>query len=167
MGDYFGTSVAVTAGGRGDVTPQTLWRTERTPNRLGSGVIYQGHIYVLNTNGIMECLNLKTGEVQFSERVRGRGPKQESWSSMILAGDRIYIPNQSGETIVLRANPKFELLGINALDGILTNNSPTPQTASCFCAPAAFVVHRQAPVATPGAQKIPRGCRTRGDGGAR
>ena len=132
MGGYFGTSVAVTAGGQGDVTPQTLWRTERTPNRLGSGVIYQGHIYVLNTNGIMECLNLKTGEVQFSERVRGRGPKQESWSSMILAGDRIYTPNQSGETIVLRANPKFELLGINALDGILTNSSLAASDGQLF-----------------------------------
>ncbi len=123
MGGYFGTTVAVGAGGNGDVTPKTLWRTERTPNRLGSGVVHQGHVYVLNTNGIMECLELKTGKVKFSERVRGRGPKQESWSSMLLAGDKIFIPNQSGETIVLRAKPKFELIGINSVDGTLTNSS--------------------------------------------
>jgi outer membrane protein assembly factor BamB len=123
MGGFFGTTVAVAADGSGDMTPKTLWRTERTPNRLGSGVVHQGHVYVLNTNGIMECLELKTGKVKFSERVRGRGPKQESWSSMLLAGDKIFIPNQSGETIVLRAKPKFELIGINSLDGTLTNSS--------------------------------------------
>ena len=42
---------------------------------------------------------------------------------MIIAGNTIYIPNQSGETIVMRANPKFELIGINELDGTLTNSS--------------------------------------------
>ncbi|HCU86964.1 MAG TPA: serine/threonine protein kinase, partial [Verrucomicrobiales bacterium] len=86
----------------------------------------------LNTNGIMECHDLKTGKVKFSERVRGRGAKQESWSSMILAGDRIYIPNQSGETIIIRANPKFELLGINALDNALTNSSLAASDGQLF-----------------------------------
>ena len=123
MGGFFGTTVAVPAGGKGDATPMTLWRTERTANRLGSGVVHEGHVYVLNTPGIMECLDLKTGKVKFSERVRGKGAKQESWSSMTLSGDKIFIPNQSGETIVIRANPKFELITINPLDGTLTNSS--------------------------------------------
>ena len=42
---------------------------------------------------------------------------------MLLAGDKIFIPNQSGETIILRANPKFKLIGTNPLDGTLTNSS--------------------------------------------
>ena len=111
-GGYFGTTVAVRSGGKGDVTSKPLWRIERTANRLGSGVVYKGHVYILNTNGIIECHNLKTGKVLFSERVRGTGSKQESWSSMIIAGNRIYVPNQSGETIVMRASPKFDLIGI-------------------------------------------------------
>ena len=132
MGGFHGTTVAVKSGGRGNGTKNTLWRTVRTPNRLGSGVVHKGHVYVLNTNGIMECHDLKTGKVKFSERVRGRGAKQESWSSMILAGDRIYIPNQSGETIIIRANPKFELLGINAVDGTLTNSSLAASDGQLF-----------------------------------
>ena len=123
MGGFFGTTVAVPVGGKSDMTKQTLWRAERTANRLGSGVIHNRHVYVLNTPGIIECLDLKTGKVKFSERVRGKGAKQESWSSMTLAGDTIYIPNQSGETLVIRANPKFELIAINPLDGTLTNSS--------------------------------------------
>ena len=123
MGGYFGTSVAVAAGGDGNVTAQTLWRAERTPNRLGCGVVRESHIYILNTNGIMECLELKTGKAKFSERVSGQEAKQSSWSSMLLAGDKIFIPNQSGETIVLAAKPKFHLIGTNPLDGTLTNSS--------------------------------------------
>ena len=120
---------------------------------------------MLNTNGIMECLNLKTGEVQFSERVR-RGPKQESWSSMILAGDQC-IPG-NGETIVLRANPKFELLGINALDGILTNSSSPPQTANCFCAPTSICgASASASSYSPVPQKLIQAAERRGDCGAR
>ncbi len=131
-GGYFGTTVAVRSGGRGDVTSQTLWRIERTANRLGSGVVYNGHAYILNTNGIMECHDLKTGKIQFSERVRGSGSKQESWSSLILAGDRIYAPNQSGETIIIQASPKFKLIGINEVDGTLTNSSLAASDGQLF-----------------------------------
>ena len=86
-------------------------------------MIHEGHFYVLNTSGIMECHELKTGKVKFSERVRGKGPKQESWSSMTLADGKIYIPNQSGETVVIAASPEFKLIGINSLDHTLTNSS--------------------------------------------
>jgi len=131
-GGYFGTTVAVKYGGKGNVTSQTLWRIERTANRLGSGVVHKGHAYILNTNGIMECHDLKSGKVLFSERVRGSGAKQESWSSMIIAGDRIYVPNQSGETIVMRASPKFKLIGINELDSALTNSSLAASDGQIF-----------------------------------
>jgi hypothetical protein len=40
---------------------------------------------------------------------------------MILSGDKIYILNQSGDTIVLRASPKFELIGVNSIGNELTN----------------------------------------------
>jgi len=122
-GGYFGSTVAVKYGGKGNVTSQTLWRMERTANRLGSGVVHKGHAYILNTNGLMECHDLKNGKALFSERVRGRGAKQESWSSMIISGNRIYVPNQSGETIIMQASPKFQLIGTNELDGTLTNSS--------------------------------------------
>ena len=53
----------------------------------------------------------------------GVGPKNESWSSMILSGDKIYILNQSGDTIVLRASPKFEVIGVNSIGNELTNST--------------------------------------------
>ena len=49
------------------------------------------------------------------ERLTGAGKDNTSWSSMVLAGDRLYVVNHSGDTFVLRANPKFELLATNSL----------------------------------------------------
>jgi outer membrane protein assembly factor BamB len=124
MGGYFGSTVAVSAEGRGDVTgTHRLWQAERTKNRLGCGVIHDGHIYILNTPGVAECIELKTGKVIWEERLPGVGPKKESWSSMVRAGERIYILNQSGDTVVLRAAPRFEVLAVNAIGNELTNAS--------------------------------------------
>ena len=71
-------------------------------------------------------------EQVYSERLRGRGPKGESWSSMLLVGDRIYIPNQSGDTFVVRAAPKFELIATNPLDRSLTNSSLAASNGQFF-----------------------------------
>ncbi len=133
MGGYFGTSIAVKTGGSGDVTAtHRLWQTVRTKNRLGSGVIAGDHLYVLNTEGIAECLELKTGKTVWQERLRGTGAKQESWSSMVLAGGLIYILNQSAETIVLKASPKFEPVATNPLDGTLCNSSHAISNSEIF-----------------------------------
>jgi outer membrane protein assembly factor BamB len=123
MGGFMGTTVAVKAGGAGDRTKERLWETVRTKNRMGSGVIYDGMVFVPNTPGVAECIDLKTGKVIWEERLRAPGPKSETWSSMVLVGDRIYVVNQSGDTIVLRASPKFEVISVNSIGGELTNAS--------------------------------------------
>jgi len=41
---------------------------------------------------------------------------------MVLAGDRLYVVNRSGDTLVLRAAPKFELLASNPV-GELSNST--------------------------------------------
>jgi outer membrane protein assembly factor BamB len=133
MGGFQGTTVAVKGGGKGNVTAtHRLWRHERTKNRLGSGVVHDGHVYILNTEGIAECIELKSGKTLWQERVKGKGPNSQSWSSMVLAGDRIYVLNQSGDTVVLKAAPKFEVLAVNALENELTNSSPAISDGQIF-----------------------------------
>ena len=124
MGGFLGTTIAAKQGGKGDVTDShRLWTSVRTKNRLGSGVIKSGHVYILNTEGIAECLELKTGKTIWQERVPAVGPKSSSWSSMVLAGDNIYILNQSADTVILKASPKFEIVAANAVANELTNSS--------------------------------------------
>jgi outer membrane protein assembly factor BamB len=116
MGGYGGNTIAVRVGGKGDVTEtHRLWRNERTKQRIGSGVIHDGHIYILDDPGIAECVNLKTGVAVWQERLRGKAPTSQNWSSMVLADGRLYAVNQGGDAFVLKVSPKFELLSTNPM----------------------------------------------------
>ena len=124
MGGYFGNTIAVRTGGSGNVTEShRIWNAERTKAGIGSGVVHEGHIYTVNASGIAECTELKTGKVIWTERVKGDGPKSDTWSSVVLAGDRVYLLNQSGDCVVFRASPKFEQIGANSVGNEMCNAS--------------------------------------------
>ena len=123
-GGFGGSTIAVKPGGSGDVTEtHRLWQKIRDKQRIGSGVIKDGHLYILNTPGTAQCIELKTGKPVWEERVTGPSGRSESWSSMVLSGDRIYVLNQGSDTAVIRAAPKFEKLAMNALEDGMTNAS--------------------------------------------
>jgi outer membrane protein assembly factor BamB len=115
MGGFSGSALAVKTGGTGDVTDtHRLWHHPKTKQRIGSGVIAGNHIYILNDPGVAECFELRTGKVVWEERLKGPA-KSDSWSSMVLSGQRIYIGNQGGDTFVLEASPAFKPLATNSL----------------------------------------------------
>jgi outer membrane protein assembly factor BamB len=123
MGGYSGKTVAVRAGGKGDVTESNrVWHNPRTKQRIGSGAIHDGHIYILNDPGTAECIELKTGKVVWEERLKGPGPSGTNWSSIVIAEGKCHAMNQGGDAFVFRASPKFELLATNSL-GEHTNSS--------------------------------------------
>ena len=49
----------------------------------------------------------------------------------MLVGDRIYVTNQSGDTLVLRAAPKFEVIASNPL-GEPSNSTPAFSDGQVF-----------------------------------
>src|SRR6185295_2510635 len=64
MGGFNGMAMAVRADGNGDVTEsRRLWHHPKTKQRIGSGVISDGHIYIHNDPGVAECFELKTGKL--------------------------------------------------------------------------------------------------------
>jgi outer membrane protein assembly factor BamB len=116
MGGFGGMSMAVKTGGMGDVTEtHRLWHHPKTKQRIGSGVIAGDHIYILNDPGVAECFELLTGKLVWEERLKGAAAKSDSWSSMVVAGERLYVSNQGGDTFVLEAAPSFKVLATNSL----------------------------------------------------
>ena len=107
-----GPLMAVRTGGSGDVTAtHRLWRTtEKNPQRVGSAVLHEGRLYLADAPGTIECLNAKTGEVHWKERLGGN-----LWGSLLLADGKLYVTSLEGETFVLAAGPKFQLLARNDL----------------------------------------------------
>jgi len=111
-----GPAIAVRPGGGGDVTEShRVWRLERLKSAIGSGVIYNGHLFLIGSDGIALCLDMINGKTIWEERLQGTGARGSSWSSMLLADGKIYVPNQSGDVFVLRASPTFEVLATNSV----------------------------------------------------
>jgi outer membrane protein assembly factor BamB len=132
MGGYFGNTVAVKTGGQGDVTEShRLWQTVRGKGGIGTGLIHEGRIYS-HAGGIVECLDLQTGQTLWSERLKSAGAKGESWSSMVRAGELIYLLNQSGDCAVFRAGKTFEQVGVNSLGSEMCNASLAPSDGDLF-----------------------------------
>lgn len=122
MGGFGGPHLAVRPGGSGDVTAtHRLWQSPQPKQRIGSGVVHDGHAYILNEDGVAHAIDLKTGKTVWEERLTGQGTR--SWGSMVLSEGKLFVINQSADTFVLKASPHFELLAVNSLNEP-TNSSP-------------------------------------------
>ncbi len=116
VSSYNGSGMLVKAGGNGDVTDtHRVWHLPKIAQRIGSGVVHEGHYYILTDGGIAECRDLKTGAMVWNERLKGPGPTGQNWSSLVRSGDRLYAANQGGDCFVFKAGPAFELLSTNSL----------------------------------------------------
>ena len=127
MAGFGGPSLGMRTGGTGDVTDtHRLWRTPTNPQRIGSGVVIGDHVYAVNEPGVV-CLELKTGKPVWDEKVPGG-----CWSSIVHAGDRLYVVGQQGDTLVFAAKPESEVLARNRLDGATTRASLVPSDGEFF-----------------------------------
>ncbi|MBI3865528.1 MAG: PQQ-binding-like beta-propeller repeat protein [Planctomycetia bacterium] len=119
--------MAVRMGGRGDITKtHRMWHVAETQQRIGSGVVRDGHLYVANAPGIAECIEVASGKTIWKERLGG-----DLWGSMLLAGDRLYVSNTQGKIFVLAASPKFERIAENDM-GEHTKAALTPSDGQLF-----------------------------------
>ncbi len=124
MGGYGGIAIGAKLGGTGDITSSgRLWQEKRNAQRIGSGVVKDGLIYMVNEPGVIQCLEPKTGKVLWQERAQAPGGRASSWSSLVLSGDRLYLVTQASDTVVLKTGPKFEQLAVNSLGDGLSNSS--------------------------------------------
>jgi outer membrane protein assembly factor BamB len=132
FGGFFGGVVFLKPGGEGDVTAKRLFHEQRMKKHtIGSPVIKDGHIYLCVTDGFLQCYELATGKMVFEERLPATGGSSATWGSPVLVGDRLYVVNQSGDTLSLRAAPRYELLASNPL-GELSNATPAFSDGQVF-----------------------------------
>src|SRR5262245_21095423 len=121
MSGYNGSALAVKLGGTGDITKDRLWLHPKNEQRVGSGMIVGGHVYMVDENGLGRCYDLKTGEDSWKDAKQRTGT---TWSSMVQAEGRLYVLMRNGETRVFAADPTYKLLAVNSLgSGEQTNSS--------------------------------------------
>jgi outer membrane protein assembly factor BamB len=128
-------AMAIRPGGSDDVTAtHRLWHFGPPAKNIciGSPVIYQGHVYQFTSGGAAQCLDLKTGRIVWDQRLAGSNTRNSSWSSVLLAGDRLYVPNQNADVFVLRASTNFTGLATNSIGGGKMNASLAVSNGDMF-----------------------------------
>jgi outer membrane protein assembly factor BamB len=110
-----GTSLAVKAGGEGEVTKShELWKVNKGSN-VSSPIYLNGHLYWANDHGgTVHCQDAATGKFLYSERLEP--DPGIIYSSPVLAGGKLYYVSQTNGTYVVAADPKFRLLAHNVID---------------------------------------------------
>lgn len=119
-----GPTLAIRPGGRGDVTgSRVAWRTTRGSPFVPSPVVYGDYLYQINDmSSIVTCLNARTGETVWQERL-GRPRREGISASPVVVDDKLFVTNDEGRTFVLGTGPEFELLHVNDI-GAPTLASP-------------------------------------------
>jgi outer membrane protein assembly factor BamB len=99
--------------GKGDVTAtHVAWRRGRDTTDVPTPVIHEGLAYVLRENGVLLCLDAKSGEEVYLERLHSGRQR----SSPVVADGKIYCASRDGVVYVVKPGRKIELLAENDMD---------------------------------------------------
>ena len=125
-GIYFGTSspgskapaAAIAAGCAGDLTlakgettsARVRWSRTKCGAGMPSPVVVGDHLFFLDKVAV--CLDKRTGEEKYRKRLPGG---TTAVGSPLVVGDRIYLVNERGRTVVLKAAGSFEVLAESSL----------------------------------------------------
>ena len=108
-------ALALRAGGSGDVTgtPQLVWTYNKGTAYVPSPILYGEYVYLTTDRGLLTCLDAKTGKVEY-EGARVPVPSTFSASPVAYEG-KILLTSEDGDTFVLKAGPKHEIIRTNPL----------------------------------------------------
>lgn len=105
--------LAVHAGGRGDVTDTGIdWKVKNkgsVPSR-SSPILIDDLLYMVNEAGIISCLEARSGEPVWQQRVGGK-----FWASPLYADGRLYCFDEEGLSHVVAAGRSWKKLATNQL----------------------------------------------------
>ena len=105
---------AVKPTGEGDVTESHMaWKLERGAPLNPSPLLLGADLYIVSDNGIAQCLDAKTGEPHWQQRLGGNFS-----ASPLLADGRLYFLDELGKAYVVEpTNKEYKELAVNTLPG--------------------------------------------------
>ena len=100
-------AVRLNAGGK---PPTPLWVSAKPGPQEPSLLFYRGLLYALLDNGVLVVLDGRTGDEVFRERIGGNCN-----SSPVAAAGHVYLSDNDGRTVVIRAGRTFHQVATNDL----------------------------------------------------
>ena len=108
-------AMAIKLGGSGDLTgtPNVPWTYAKGTAYVPSPILYGDYLYLTTDRGILTCIDAKTGEVKYEG---GRIPIPATFTASPVAFDgKILMTSEDGDTFIVKAGPKHEILGTNSV----------------------------------------------------
>ena len=115
----------VRAGARGDLTlpegqsqsASVVWSRTGRGSYMPTPLVYQGLLYVLANNGLLDAYDLRTGEEVYRQRLPLVG---SGFSASPVASDgKLYLSNEDGEMLVVAAGKSFSHVATNSMGELL------------------------------------------------
>jgi outer membrane protein assembly factor BamB len=93
---------------------RVAWEYARGTGYVISNIMYGDYLYLFTDNGVVTCLDPKTGEVKYEG---GRVPKPARFmGSPIAFNGYIAMTSEDGDTYMLKAGPRHEIARTNSID---------------------------------------------------
>ena len=94
-------------------SPEIAWKSERSVSNQPSPILVGNEIYYISdSGGIVSCLDAKTGDVHWRERIGGNYS-----ASPLHSNGKIYFHSREGVTSVIEAGKEFKVVRKNRLEG--------------------------------------------------
>src|SRR6185295_18099958 len=111
----FPAKMAIRLGGSGDLTgtPNVPWTYPKGTAYVPSPILYGEYLYLTTDRGILTCIDARTGEVKYEG---GRVPVPATFTASPIAFEgKILMTSEDGDTFVIKAGPKHEILQTNSV----------------------------------------------------
>lgn len=106
-------AMAIAMGGSGDLTDKVVWKYAKGTAYVPSPILYGDYLYLTTDRGILTCLDARTGEVKYEG---GRVPIPATFTASPIAFEgKILMTSEDGDTFVIKAGPKHEIIGTNTV----------------------------------------------------
>lgn len=94
--------------------PRVAWTYTKGTGYVVSNILYGDYVYLLTDAGVVTCLDAESGSVQYE----GARPPVAShfMGSPVAFGGLIAMTSEEGDTFILKAGPKPEMLRTNTVD---------------------------------------------------
>lgn len=131
-------TLAIRAGGRGNVTEShLLWQVNRGAN-VTTPLYHEGYLYWAHDKAFSQAMDATSGELAYQERFRNRA---RVYGSVVYGDGKLFMTLRDGNVLVLEAAPKFNQLSVNKLgtEGEDFNATPAIRDSSLLIRSTRFL----------------------------
>jgi len=98
--------------GAGDAPAEIAWEQPQGVPECPSPLYHDGRVYLVKNGGLVSCLDARTGEQKYQERLGSRGP---CYASPVIGDGKIYSASARGVVTVFAVGDELRVLARNDL----------------------------------------------------